>query len=161
MTEADLILHVRDVAHPETEIQKADVRAVLASLELPEGQPQIEVLNKIDLLDGAARDTVLQRAAREPCAVAVSARTGEGCGALLQVLDQVLAAQRLLHRFELDLAEGAALAWLYAHGNVVSREDKDGRASMQVTLDPADLSRFEHRFGIKPLPELEPLYAAS
>jgi GTP-binding protein HflX len=148
------------VAHPETEIQKADVQAVLAGLDLPEGQPQIEVLNKIDLLDGHARDLVLERARREPDAVAVSARTGEGCDDLLALLDRVMAAQRMLHRFDLDLADGAALAWLYAHGNVVQREDREGRASVQVTLDPADLARFEHRFGAKPLPVQERLSAA-
>ena len=158
--EADLILHVRDVAHPETEIQKADVLAVLAGLDLPEDQPQIEVLNKIDLLDPPARDLVIERARREPDAVAVSARTGEGCGNLLALLDRVLMAQRVLHRFELDLADGAALAWLYAHGHVVRREDSDGHASVQVTLDPADLARFEHRFGKRPLPLRDELSAA-
>jgi GTP-binding protein HflX len=160
VTEADLILHVRDVAHPETEIQKADVQTVLAGLDLPESQPQVEVLNKIDLLDGHVRDLVLERARREPDAVAVSARTGEGCAELLALLDRMMAAQRLLHRFDLDLADGAALAWLYAHGNVVRREDREGRASVQVTLDPADLARFEHRFGTKALPVQERLSAA-
>lgn len=158
--EADLILHVRDVAHPETEIQKADVLAVLAGLDLPEDQPQIEVLNKIDLLDPPARDLVIERARREPDAVAVSARTGEGCGNLLALLDRVLMAQRVLHSFELDLADGAALAWLYAHGQVVRREDSEGHASVQVTLDPADLARFEHRFGKRPLPLRDELSAA-
>jgi GTP-binding protein HflX len=159
VTEADLILHVRDVAHPETEIQKADVQSVLRGLDLPEDQPQVEVLNKIDLLDGHARELVLERARREPGAVAVSARTGEGCRELLATLERMLAAQRLLHRFDLDLSDGAALAWLYTHGNVVQREDREGRASIQVSLDPADLARFEHRFGMKPLPEDERLFA--
>lgn len=160
VTEADLILHVRDVAHPETEIQKADVLAVLAGLDLPEDQPRVEVLNKIDLLDPAARDLVMERARREPDAVAVSARTGDGCGNLLSLLDRVLMAQRVLHRFELDLADGAALAWLYAHGQVVRREDREGHASVQVTLDPADLARFEHRFGKRPVPLRNELSAA-
>jgi GTP-binding protein HflX len=160
VTEADLIIHVRDVAHPETEVQKADVLAVLAGLDLPEGQRQIEVLNKIDLLDPAARDLVQQRVRREPDAVAVSARTGDGCADLLAMLDRIMAMQRVLHRFRLDLADGAALAWLYAHGNVVGREDGDGEATVQVTLDPADLARFEHRFGKKPLPGRDELSAA-
>jgi GTP-binding protein HflX len=180
VAEADLILHVRDVAHPETELQKADVLEVLAGLDLPEGQRRIEVLNKIDLLEPAAagydrppssenrratthapaRDVVLQRAGREPDTVALSARTGEGCDALLSLLDGMLAIERQPHRFELDLADGAALAWLYAHGHVVKREDRDGHADVQVTLDPADLARFEHRFGMRPLPEWDELPAA-
>ena len=160
VAEADLILHVRDVAHPESELQKADVLDVLAGLDLPEGQRRIEVLNKIDLLDPAARDVVLQRAGREPDTVALSARTGEGCGALLSLLDGMLAVARQPHRFELDLADGAALAWLYAHGQVVKREDRGGLAAVEVTLDPADLARFEHRFGMRPLLEWDELPAA-
>jgi GTP-binding protein HflX len=160
VVEADLILHVRDVAHPETELQKADVLEVLAGLDLPEGQRRIEVLNKIDLLNPAARDVVLQRAGRETDTVALSARTGEGCEALLSLLDGKLGVERHPHRFELDLADGAALAWLYAHGEVVKREDRGGFAAVQVTLDPADLARFEHRFGMRPLPEWAELPAA-
>ncbi len=160
VTEADLILHVRDIAHPETEIQKADVLQVLTGLDLPEGQRQIEVLNKIDLLDPAARGLVRERTRRERDVVAVSARTGDGCDALLALLDRILATPRGLHRFQLDLADGAALAWLYAHGTVLGREDRDGEATVQVTLDPADLARFEHRFGKRPLPELDALPAA-
>jgi len=100
---------------------------------------------------------VLARARRGEDAVAVSARTGEGCDVLLALLGRILAVRHGLHRFRLDLANGAALAWLYAHGNVVERQDSDGQATVQVSLDPADLARFEHRFGQKPLaldPEL-------
>jgi len=151
VAEADLILHVRDVSHPESEIQKADVKAVLTGLDLPEGQRQIEVLNKIDLLDPASRGMVRERARRDADAVAVSARTGEGCDELLEFLGRILAVRHGLHRFRLDLTDGAALAWLYAHGNVVGREDSDGQATIEVSLDPADLARFEHRFGRRPL----------
>lgn len=151
VAEADLVLHVRDVSHPESEIQKADVKAVLAGLDLPEGQRQVEVLNKIDLLEPAARAMVMARARRDDDAVAVSAITGEGCDALLEFLGRALAIRHGLHRFRLDLADGAALAWLYDHGNVLGREDRDGQALLQVSLDPADLARFEHRFGKKPL----------
>jgi len=155
VAEADLILHVRDVSHPESEIQRSDVEAVLAGLDLPEGQRRIEVLNKIDLLDPAAHSMVMERARRDDDAVAVSARTGEGCDALLALLARILAVRHGLHDFRLDLANGAALAWLYAHGNVVERRDNDGQAVVRVSLDPADLARFEHRFGQKPL-ALEP-----
>jgi len=151
VSEADLVLHVRDISHPESEIQKADVLAVLAGLDLPEDQRRLEVLNKIDLLDEAARDVVQERCRRNPDAVAVSASTGEGCDTLLELLDSIMAADRGVHRFSLDLSDGAALAWLYAHGDVVGREDGDGQALVEVSLDPADFARFEHRFGRKPL----------
>jgi GTP-binding protein HflX len=78
----------------------------------------------------------------------------------LALLDRIMAAQRVLHRFRLDLADGAALAWLYAHGNVVRRDDSEGQATVQVTLEPADLARFEHRFGQKPLAARDELSAA-
>jgi GTP-binding protein HflX len=151
VAEADLVLHVRDVSHPETEVQKSDVQAVLAGLDLPEDQRRMEVLNKIDLLDPAARSVVGARSRRTPDAVAVSAITGEGCEALLARLDAVLSEHHGLHRFRLDPADGAALAWLYANGNVVGREDLEGQTVVNVSLDPADLARFRHRFGTKPL----------
>lgn len=154
VSEADLVLHVRDISHAETEIQKTDVLAVLAGLDLPEDQRRMEVLNKIDLLDPAARSVVEERCRRDPDAAAVSAATGEGCDALLERLDAVLSEHRGLHRFRLDPEDGAALAWLYAHGNVVGREEDDGRTMVDVSLDPADFARFEHRFGKKAL-ELE------
>lgn len=151
VTEADLVLHVRDIAHPETEIQKQDVLTVLAGLDMPDAQRHVEVLNKIDLLNAAALAVLRERIRRDPDAVAVSAMTGEGCGDLLALLDGIMAAQHRLHRFRLDLSDGAALAWLYAHGQVVDRSDVDGEALVEVSLDPADLARFEHRFGNKPL----------
>jgi len=154
VAEADLVLHVRDVSHPETEIQKADVQAVLAGLDLPEDQRRMEVLNKIDLLDPAARSVVEERCRRNPDAVAVSATTGEGCETLLARLDAKLSEHHGLHRFRLDPADGAALAWLYANGNVVDREDLEGETVVDVSLDPADLARFRHRFGTTSL-ELE------
>ena len=80
------------------------MEAVLAGLDLPEGQRRIEVLNKIDLLDPAARSMVLERARRGEDAVAVSARTGEGCDALLALLGRIMAVRHGLHRFRLDLA---------------------------------------------------------
>lgn len=149
VAEADLVLHVRDISHAESEIQKADVLAVLDGLDLPEDQRRMEVLNKIDLLDPAERGIVEERCLRSPDAVAVSAATGEGCETLLERLDEVLSEHHGRHRIQLEPSDGEALAWLYAHGNVVSREDDEDRTMIDVSLDPADLARFEHRFGKK------------
>lgn len=146
--EADIIVHVRDVAHPESEAQKADVMAVLADLGVSETEVDarmIEVLNKIDLLDAEDRQGLSNLAHRIPEVLPLSALTGEGTERLLALLDEKLGKQREFLELEVDLADGAAIAWLYAHGEVVAREDRDGMAHLTVGLDPADRGRFEKR----------------
>jgi GTPase len=158
--EADLIMHVRDIAHPESAAQKADVLGVLRDLgveiggvELDSGRAMLEVLNKIDQLAPADRDIILAQAAREPGQIAVSALTGEGCDALLDRIETHFASARAVVEIELPYEAGAALSWLYEHGDVRSREDSEGALHLSVGLDPADLARFERLYGIKPLRE--------
>ncbi len=144
--EADIILHVRDIASPETEAEAADVRRVLDELGAGEeaGQRMLEVWNKIDLLPAEAREFLAARAARsEAGAVAVSAATGEGIDRLTERLAELVDEGPLL-TLALDAADGEGLAWLYRHGRVVSREP-DAEAGVIVTakLDPAALARFE------------------
>ena len=148
---ADIILHVRDISHPESAAQQADVLNVLAELGLEGDERIIEVLNKIDLLDPSALQVVAERIARNPRSAAVSAQTGEGCDRLLRLLGEELSKTRNLHRFQVALSDGAAIAWLYAHGDVVERDDEGERALIGVSLDPADAARFEHRFQVQPL----------
>jgi GTP-binding protein HflX len=145
---ADLIIHVRDIAHADSEAQKRDVIAVLADLGLDaEGElPVIEALNKIDLLDADAAETVRNRARRDPGLVAVSALGGEGTDDLLAAIDAELAASRQIYHYRLGPANGADIAWLYEHGEVLDRHDfDDGGARLSVRLDPADADRFGHR----------------
>src|SRR3546814_982639 len=85
-----------------------------------------------------------------PNLAAGSAVTGEGCDTLLATLDRRLAAGRHTLRFDLDLSDGAAIAWLYAHGEVLEREDDMARAHIRVALDPPEAARFERRFGTRP-----------
>jgi GTP-binding protein HflX len=153
--EADLILHVRDIAHPQSAAQKEDVGAVLRDLGVAESSADtmIEVLNKIDQLPPVAREAVLAAAAREPDQVAVSALTGEGCDALLALIDERFAAGRVFVDFELPFEAGAALSWLYEHGEVRERRERNGRLLLRVGLDPADLARFERLHRITPLDE--------
>ncbi|MFA5120626.1 GTPase HflX [Zavarzinia sp.] len=148
--EADVILHVRDIAHPESEAQKADVLAVLSDLgvdEQAQDERMIEVLNKVDLLEEEERQRLANQAARIPAVLPVSALTGDGVERLLAVLDEKLGTQREFVEITVDLADGAALAFLYAHGEVVARKDEEGRAHLTVGLDPADKGRFDKRFG--------------
>ena len=144
VAEADVILHVRDVAHPDSASQRVDVVQVLDGMvkdgALDEGWPgrTIEVLNKADLLGGPANVP-----ARDGCVV-VSAITGDGLPALLQAIDGRIAAGMEVAEYRLSPADGARLAWLYQHGEVVDRQDEEDAIRVQVRMLPADRARFEH-----------------
>ena len=143
VAEADVILHVRDAAHPDTAAQRADVIAVLDGMvregTLDEDWPMrsIEVLNKADLLGGVAE--VETRGS----GVAVSAITGEGSQPLLDAIDRRIAAGMETAAYEIPPSHGARLAWLYAHGEVIGRQDKEEMIHVTVRLLPADRARFE------------------
>ncbi len=147
VVEADIIVHVRDVSHPDTVAQAGDVEAVLDDLGLNENGPRpiFEALNKIDLLDAGERAIQLNQTERRNNAVAISAVTGEGCAALLAVLDASLNSARRVVAISVDVTDGAAIAWLYRHGEVLSRSDDDQKAHIEVSIDAADLARFERR----------------
>jgi GTP-binding protein HflX len=151
--EAEVVIHVRDAAHEESEIQKADVEAVLRSLGLTgekvEGEPRpiVEVLNKIDSLDADRHDAVVNAATRAPLTVAVSALTGEGVDGLLGLIDRLVVDKGVLVHLTLDPAEGEALAWLHEHGQVRTRDNaEDGSTVLDVSLPAAELGRLEKRF---------------
>ncbi len=146
--EADVILHVRDLANPDTEAQAKDVRTVLSRLDVELDERRlIEVWNKIDLLDGEAKAEVLGDARRRfPRAVAVSAVTGEGLDLLLETVAGLVdeAPPVEVHA---PAGEGAAIAWLYRHGRVIARETHDdGGVRLEVSLSPQALGQFEQLF---------------
>ncbi len=145
--EADLIVHVRDIHHPESEAQRRDVHAVLTELGLGETIESgvIEVLNKIDLLGEAERAALLNQARRNQDSVPLSAVTGEGCAALIALFDQRFDADRAAIELDVPLSDGAAIAWLYQHGEVLNRRDDETRAHFAVRLSAADIGRFKHR----------------
>jgi GTP-binding protein HflX len=140
VAEADLLLHVRDVAHPDTEAQAADVRAVLnrmakdGTLDERWQDRTLEVLNKADLLGGVA-DVV------QGDAVAISALTGEGLPRLLAVIDARLAAQLSLLEIDVPVSDGARLAWLYRHGEVVNRHETETHVHLSIRMSEADRAR--------------------
>nr|WP_240046728.1 GTPase HflX [Paracraurococcus ruber] len=144
---ADIILHVRDVAHPDTGAQRADVLGVLeemaagADAALDEGWEArvVEVLNKADLLGG----TGAVPGGGGERSVAVSALTGEGLDALRALLDARLSAGMETVDYAIPAADGARLAWLYRHGEVLARDDAEGDVRVTVRLSPADRARFE------------------
>lgn len=145
--QADVILHVRDIAHPDSAEQKEDVHRVLRDLGLGDAVNSglIEVLNKLDLLDDEAKRGAYNQARRNGHAVPTSALTGEGLDTLLTLIDGRLRASRQIVELTVDLADGAAMAWLYDRGEVLSRHDDAGFAHFKVSLNAADIARFEHR----------------
>ncbi|MBJ7483524.1 GTPase HflX [Brevundimonas sp.] len=149
--EADLILHVRDIASPDSDAQSKDVEAVLKQIEIPEGKNRriLEVWNKIDLLDDDTRETILGQAERlsvEGRAVAVSAWTGEGIETLRQRITTLIDDDPETELI-LSPSQGEALAWLYEHGRVTGRDtDEEGRTHLTVRLAPQALGRFERQF---------------
>ncbi len=145
--EAGLILHVRDVSHPDSEAQREDVHKVLREMDL-DGRIEtgvIEVLNKIDLLDADSRAVLAARAKRDERQVLASAVTGEGVPALLAAIDRYLGAGHRTVDLSVRLSNGAAISWLYDHGRVMDRHDDEAFAHLRVSLDPADLARFRRR----------------
>jgi GTP-binding protein HflX len=147
VTEANLIVHVRDIHHPDSEAQKSDVQAVLGDLGLGEivEHGLIEALNKIDLLEPEQRAVLSRQAQRNRDVVPVSAVTGEGCGALMGLLDHRVEGDRHLIHLDVPVSDGAGLAWLYAHGEVVTRRDDEEEAHLAVRLSEADFGRFKSR----------------
>jgi GTP-binding protein HflX len=144
--EADIIAHVRDAAHDETEAQKADVLKVLHDLGVPEDRPVIEVLNKIDLLDPDSREALTER---DDETVAISALTGEGLTAFEERVDAMLSAESHAMSLLLDPSDGEGLAWTYRHAQVLERQDTEEGTRLTLTVDPADMDRFTNRFGAK------------
>ena len=155
---ADLVVHVRDYAHPASAEQRADVMQVLGELGLEDRLQTgvVEVLNKLDLLDPRQRACLEQgdgegsgtRVNGHPSSVAASALTGAGLDLVLEAIDARLTAARRIVEVRVPYADGATLAWLYRHGEVLDRADDGGEALLRVGLTPADAGRLERRPGI-------------
>ncbi len=140
--EADILLHVRDIAHVESDEQKADVLDVLQSLGAPrEGQQLIEVCNKIDMLDAAECEALQARVMRRSDAVAMSAQTGEGMDDLLNLLNDLMLRDQHMVQVQVPYSDGATIAWLYDHGDVLDREDQEDGARFQVRLSDQAIGR--------------------
>lgn len=145
--EADLILHVRDVAHAESEAQKADVNQVLTDLGITPGQENIvEVLNKIDLLPENIQKSLLEKSGSMNGPVAISALTGSGLTELLKIIAERLDSDGNIVTILIDPADGAGLAWAYRHGRVLSRHDSDNGVELRIAVDSSEADRFMQRF---------------
>lgn len=139
---ADLLVHVRDVAHPDSEAQRADVEAVLAEIGVAPETPRIEAWNKLDRLEGDTRAELLDEAAKRGDVVAVSALTGEGVDDLVERIAILLTQGHRRYTLTLPAGDGAAAAWLHAHGEVLDQVVEGDQATYEVRLDPAEYDRF-------------------
>ncbi|WP_299075684.1 GTPase HflX [uncultured Ruegeria sp.] len=139
---ADLIVHVRDISHDETEAQAADVETILTSLGVDEDRPRLEVWNKIDLLNADEREAALARADREAEIFAISAITGEGISTLLAEVAEKLQGTRREETLTLSFAEGDKRAWLYRHEVVRSEEQTEDGFQIAVLWTDKQASQF-------------------
>ncbi|MDR6115947.1 MULTISPECIES: GTPase HflX [unclassified Sphingomonas] len=142
---ADLLIHVRDIAHPDTEAQRADVEAVLTEIGVDPETPRFEAWNKVDLVEGDLCEDLLTEAARRPNIVALSAMTGEGVDDLIEQVAAALTSGHRRYRVTLDAGDGAGAAWLHAHGEVLDQTIEDDEAVYDVRLSEADYDRFTRR----------------
>lgn len=130
--EADLIIHVRDIAHPETEEQARNVRGILADLGVDEQRPLIELWNKADLLSEEQQAGLAARAAASETVFLGSSVTGQGLDALFAAMTARLDDVRHSDEIVLDHSEGRLRAWLYAQSVVESEIAEDSQTRLQV-----------------------------
>jgi GTP-binding protein HflX len=144
--EADLLVHVRNMAHPDSEAQRDDVEDVLASLGLAEegAPPRIEAWNKVDLLSAEARERLTQEARRRDDVVPVSAMTGEGLDALRERMASCLRGNEQVHEILLPASAGDRIAWLHARGEVLDQRLDHDLVQLSVRLSPDNWARFQN-----------------
>ncbi|HEY6047417.1 MAG TPA: GTPase HflX, partial [Sphingomicrobium sp.] len=143
--EADLVVHVRDIAHPDSEAQREDVEDVLKSLGLEEegAPPRIEAWNKIDLLSPEERERLLEEARRRDHVVPISAMTGEGLDQLRQAMAECLRSGEKVHQIRLAASDGGKIAWLHSRGEVIDQQLDHDEIRLSVRLSPDNWARFQ------------------
>ena len=153
--EADLILHVRDISHEDSEAQERDVDGVLRQLGIdPDAGARIlEVWNKIDRFSADERENLRNIAARRPLerpCFLVSAETGEGVDALRAAIEDWLAATRATLDLSIDAADGAGISWLHRNSEILEKKFHNGQFEMTVRVDQAKRDIVVNRFDAVP-----------
>jgi GTP-binding protein HflX len=150
--EADVILHVRDVAHEDTQAQSQEVEPVLTALGIDPNEEQrlIEVWNKIDRLDADGRARLKNLAERRPEGqrpVLVSALSGQGTDDLVKAIQGRLALHRVVLDLVVDPSDGAGMSWLHRHTEVMEKSlGEDGKMAMTVRVDPTRTEAVKAKF---------------
>jgi GTP-binding protein HflX len=142
---ADLLVHVRDMAHPDREAQREDVEQVLESLGLAaEGAPpRLEAWNKIDLLSADARGRLFEEAARRENVVPISAVSGEGLDSLRERMANALRSGEQVHQIRVPASDGGRIAWLHSRGEVLEQALDHDEIALSVRLSPDNWARFQ------------------
>ena len=153
VVEADVILHVRDMSHPDADAQSHDVENVLQQLGIEATDVRlIEAWNKVDRLDTEGSATLRNLAQRRPPGrrpIRISALNGAGLDDLKAEIEARIAAARLVLKLTLDAADGAAIAWLYRNAEVLSKDlSQDGSLEVTVRVDPANVGALRARFAV-------------
>jgi GTP-binding protein HflX len=143
--EADLLVHVRNMAHPDREAQRDDVEDVLASLGLAEeGAPRrIEAWNKVDLLSVEERQRLTEEAKRRDDVVPISAITGEGLNELRERMAECLRSGEQIHQIRVPATDGGRIAWLHSRGEVLDQKIDHDELELSVRLSPDNWARFQ------------------
>ncbi len=149
LSHARVLLHIRDVSDPDNLNQKRDVQHTLRELGIKDednNQAIIQVLNKIDLLRTFPNISPLPIDKETKNIVSISSKTGEGCDELLGVIDAILMERRKIFNIKIPMSEGAALAWLYRNGVVLSRTEEKTDLLLRVSLEPEQKAKFHSNF---------------
>jgi len=143
--EADLLVHVRNMAHPDREAQRDDVDDVLTSLGLGEedAPPRIEAWNKVDLLSAEERGRLVEEAKRREDVVPISAVSGEGLDALRERMAECLRRNEQVHEVRLPVSAGEKIAWLHARGEVLEQTLDHDEMQLSVRLSPDNWARLQ------------------
>ena len=142
---ADLLIHVRDMAHPDREAQAEDVEDVLTSLGVGEGEgpARLEAWNKVDLLSEPDRQALLAEAERREDVVPISAINGWGVDHLRERISQELQRETEVHQIRLETSQGERLAWLHSRGEVIDQRVDGNALEVSVRLSPDNWARFQ------------------
>ena len=145
LREADLLVHVRNMAHPDHEAQREDVEDVLASLGLAEegAPPRVEAWNKVDLLSDEDRERLYEEAARREDVVPVSAVSGEGLEELRDCMAEKLRSGEQVRRIRLPATDGSRIAWLHSRGEVLEQTLDHDELELSVRMSPDNWARFQ------------------
>jgi GTP-binding protein HflX len=149
---ADIIVHVRDISHSETDAQRDDVLQILRDLGVLDGddaanQPRmLEVWNKIDLLDAEKREDLSALARRHDDVLMISAQTGEGVDAFKAHLSALIAKGNLVRSVRLKVSDGAALAWLHARGTINNQIVDEDVVTVEASLSRQLWGQFDKQF---------------
>lgn len=146
--EADIIVHVRDIANSDTQEQKKDVLDVLQHLglkDIREKENYIELLNKADLLDDETKQRIQNHVKQRKNKVLTSAITGKGKERFLQMIDDKLSAGTLEKKITISAASGDILAWLHSNARITEQSLNDDKIKLSLQISEPKWAQLENR----------------